>query len=54
MADPRGFISKQRQLAERRPVDERLTDWKEVYPGTPGREVRLEFAKTASLSHTLA
>ena len=37
MADPRGFISKQRQLAERRPVDERLTDWKEVYPGTPGR-----------------
>ncbi|GAA1398411.1 glutamate synthase subunit beta [Luteococcus peritonei] len=39
MADPRGFITKQRQLAERRPVDERLTDWQEVYPGTPGRSL---------------
>ncbi|WP_394275822.1 glutamate synthase subunit beta [Luteococcus sp.] len=37
MADPRGFITRQRQLAERRPVEERLADWQEVYPGTPGR-----------------
>ncbi|AZZ42085.1 glutamate synthase subunit beta [Acidipropionibacterium jensenii] len=36
MADPRGFIKYPREVAERRPVDERLEDWKEVYPGTPG------------------
>jgi glutamate synthase (NADPH/NADH) small chain len=28
-----------REVAERRPVDERLADWEEVYPGTPGRAV---------------
>lgn len=37
MADPRGFMTTPRQVAERRPVDERVHDWKEVYPGTPGR-----------------
>lgn len=37
MADPRGFITTPRQVAERRPVAERVHDWKEVYPGTPGR-----------------
>ncbi len=37
MADPRGFITTPRQVAERRPVHERIHDWKEVYPGTPGR-----------------
>jgi glutamate synthase (NADPH/NADH) small chain len=26
-----------RRVAERRPVHERIHDWKEVYPGTPGR-----------------
>jgi len=33
MADPRGFITTAREGATRRPVDERLHDWKEVYPG---------------------
>jgi glutamate synthase (NADPH/NADH) small chain len=37
MADPRGFITTPRRVAERRPVAERIHDWKEVYPGTPGR-----------------
>ncbi len=37
MADPKGFMTTPRRLAERRPVQERIQDWKEVYPGTPGR-----------------
>ncbi len=32
MADPRGFLTTGRQVATRRPVDERLNDWNEVYP----------------------
>jgi glutamate synthase (NADPH) small chain len=37
MADPKGFLTTQREVAERRPVDERVQDWKEVYPGGPGK-----------------
>ena len=37
MADPRGFITTPRQLPERRPVEERIHDWKEVYPGGIGK-----------------
>jgi glutamate synthase (NADPH/NADH) small chain len=37
VADPRGFINTPRQVAERRPVEERVKDWNEVYPGGPGR-----------------
>ncbi|MEJ7633437.1 glutamate synthase subunit beta [Aeromicrobium sp.] len=37
MADPRGFITTPREVAERRPVEERVKDWNEVYPGGPGR-----------------
>ena len=37
MADPKGFMRTPRQVADRRPVAERVHDWKEVYPGTPGR-----------------
>ncbi|MGZ5374461.1 MAG: glutamate synthase subunit beta [Aeromicrobium sp.] len=37
MADPRGFMKTPRQVAERRPVDERIHDWQEVYPGGIGR-----------------
>jgi glutamate synthase (NADPH) small chain len=37
MADPKGFMKTPRHVAERRPVQERVHDWKEVYPGTPGR-----------------
>lgn len=31
MADPRGFLSTQRELPTRRPVDVRIRDWREVY-----------------------
>ncbi|GGO81611.1 glutamate synthase subunit beta [Wenjunlia tyrosinilytica] len=34
MADPKGFLTTGRQLCDRRPVDERVKDWNEVYvPG---------------------
>lgn len=36
MADLHGFMNVTRQEAERRPVEERVQDWKEVYPGGPG------------------
>ncbi|SER55226.1 glutamate synthase (NADPH/NADH) small chain [Propionibacterium cyclohexanicum] len=39
MADFKGFMKYPREVAERRPVDERVEDWNEVYPGTPGRAV---------------
>ncbi|KAA1417876.1 glutamate synthase subunit beta [Nocardioides humilatus] len=37
MADPKGFMKSTREVAERRPVDERVQDWQEVYPGGAGR-----------------
>ena len=37
MADPKGFLKNGREVAERRPVEERKEDWNEVYPGGPGR-----------------
>ncbi len=39
MADPKGFLKYPREVARRRPVAERVQDWKEVYPGSPGRAV---------------
>ncbi|WP_328994800.1 glutamate synthase subunit beta [Kribbella sp. NBC_01245] len=37
MADPKGFLTTPREVAGRRPVDERVNDWKEVYPGGAGK-----------------
>jgi glutamate synthase (NADPH) small chain len=37
MADPRGFLKHGREVASRRPVEERLDDWSEVYPESAGR-----------------
>jgi glutamate synthase (NADPH/NADH) small chain len=37
MADPKGFLRTPRQVADRRPVEERVHDWHEVYPGGAGR-----------------
>ncbi len=37
MADPRGFLKEGRKVATRRPVDERVQDWNEVYPNGIGR-----------------
>jgi glutamate synthase (NADPH) small chain len=39
MADPKGFLKKTREVAERRPVDERVNDWQEVYPEGAGRSL---------------
>jgi glutamate synthase (NADPH/NADH) small chain len=37
MADPKGFLKKGREVAPRRPVEERIKDWNEVYPDGVGR-----------------
>jgi glutamate synthase (NADPH/NADH) small chain len=37
MADPRGFLKAGRKVAPRRPVEERVHDWREVYPDDVGR-----------------
>ncbi|GAC1380637.1 MAG: glutamate synthase subunit beta [Marmoricola sp.] len=37
MADPKGFLKNGREVAARRPIEERVHDYKEVYPGGPGR-----------------
>jgi len=37
VADPKGFLTTPRRVAERRPVEERIRDWNEVYPGGAGR-----------------
>jgi glutamate synthase (NADPH/NADH) small chain len=39
MADPRGFLKHGREVAPRRPVEERVHDWNEVYPGGAGRSL---------------
>jgi len=37
MADPKGFLKHTREVAPRRPVEERVKDWNEVYPDGIGR-----------------
>jgi len=37
MADPKGFLKHGREVAGRRPVEERVQDWDEVYPDGIGR-----------------
>ena len=37
MADPRGFMTTPREVAPKRPVEERIHDWNEVYPGGLGK-----------------
>ncbi|WP_134738848.1 glutamate synthase subunit beta [Nocardioides sp. 503] len=39
MADPKGFLKVGREVAQRRPVEERVHDWNEVYPGGMGRSL---------------
>ena len=48
MADPRGFMTTPRQVADRRPVEERVNDWNEVYPSSPGRAVLPIISQQAS------
>jgi glutamate synthase (NADPH) small chain len=37
MADPKGFLTTGREVAKKRPVEERVNDWHEVYPDDAGR-----------------
>ena len=39
MADPRGFLTTDRQLPQRRPVDVRIQDWQEVYQDFDARSL---------------
>ena len=39
MADPRGFLTTDRQLPERRPIDVRILDWQEVYQDFDARSL---------------
>jgi glutamate synthase (NADPH/NADH) small chain len=39
MADPRGFLTTDRRLPERRPVDVRIQDWSEVYEDFDARSL---------------
>ncbi|HTW15190.1 MAG TPA: glutamate synthase subunit beta [Nocardioides sp.] len=48
MADPKGFLKEGREVATRRPVDERVKDWDEVYPGGVGRALLPIISKQAS------
>ncbi len=48
MADPRGFMKYPREVATRRPVEERVNDWREVYPESPGRAVLPIISKQAA------
>ncbi len=40
MADPKGFLTTDRQTPKRRPVDVRIKDWKEVYEEQPFAELQ--------------
>ncbi|HLX77869.1 MAG TPA: glutamate synthase subunit beta [Acidimicrobiales bacterium] len=40
MGDPRGFLRYQRKGPERRPIEERVLDWREVYQPFPPSELR--------------
>jgi glutamate synthase (NADPH/NADH) small chain len=45
MADPRGFLQIERELPGRRPVAERLRDWREVYVDFPDEDLRKQAAR---------
>jgi len=42
MGDPRGFLTTDRELPKRRPVDVRIRDWREVYEDFEARDVELQ------------
>ncbi|MBD8869700.1 glutamate synthase subunit beta [Nocardioides donggukensis] len=47
MADPKGFLKDGREVAPRRPVEERIHDWNEVYPDGIGRALLPIISKQA-------
>ena len=50
MADPNGFMSFPRKDAPKRPVDERLGDWHEVYAALTPSERDTQVRKQATIS----
>ena len=47
MADPKGFLTDGREVASRRPVEDRVNDWNEVYAEGAGRSLLPIIAKQA-------
>ncbi|MFG1923797.1 glutamate synthase subunit beta [Cryptosporangium sp. NPDC048952] len=45
MADPQGFMKSGRELPVRRPVDIRITDWREVYEEFPEKNLRTQASR---------
>jgi glutamate synthase (NADPH/NADH) small chain len=45
MADPKGFLTTARETPKRRPVDIRLTDWREVYEPFPADRAERQAAR---------
>ena len=45
MGNPQGFIEFQRVTPERRPVEERIHDWKEVYKDFPEDQLKLQASR---------
>jgi glutamate synthase (NADPH/NADH) small chain len=45
MADPKGFLEHERVLPQRRPVDVRIRDWKEVYEDFPAGHLHDQAAR---------
>ena len=45
MADPKGFLKYDRETTPRRPVEERVHDWKEVYLGFPEEKLTRQAAR---------
>lgn len=45
MGDPKGFLEHKRELPDRRPVDERLRDWREIYLPFPAARLEKQGAR---------
>ena len=45
MADPRGFLKYKREGPQRRPVDLRVKDWKELYEPFPDEKLKIQGAR---------
>ena len=45
MADPRGFLKAGRELPARRPVDVRISDWREVYEDFADERLQTQAAR---------
>ena len=53
MADPHGFLEVAKIEAAKRPVDERVGDWREVYERQSPHERAGEVSQQAAVSTTL-